>query len=222
MLRLAKLFKIVRELFKLFYGTADSGYIPNSSMPHPALPTTPVIHEPGAAVTQSDKVLIKRTLYEMTVTDNSALQAKNRVLTEAQVLKLAQVDQLLCQIEAILGYPVTVNSGYRCPELNGSIPGAAVKSQHMLCEAVDADRAGVPATAATVEEMFQKVWAAAKEKKIAFGQLIVETAKRPYGQVYWLHVSLGHPYRDPAKCGQVLRMVQGPTGAFVYTMVGQV
>jgi hypothetical protein len=216
-----KLLEIAIEIFKYLMGTAEKGYIPNSAMPHPALPAQPVARG-GEAKAQTDRLLIKRTLYHMTVTDNTALQAKNRVLTEAQVLKLTQVDQLMCQVEVILGQNVNVHSGYRSPELNGVTPGSAKKSQHMLCEACDWSIEGAPGTAEAVEIPFQKIWAAAKEGRIKFGQLIVETADRSYGKVYWIHISLGLPYRDPARCGEVLRMVPGPDGKPVYTLIGKV
>lgn len=220
MIKILKFLEIAREVYKFLSGTAESGYIPNSEMPHPSLPPRPV--NTGGAVAQLDRRLVKRTLYQMTVTDNAPLQAKNRVLTQAQVLKLTQVDQLMCQVEAILGQEADVHSGYRSPELNGVTPGSATKSQHMLCEACDWSIKGQPGTAESVEVPFQKLWAAAKEGKIAFGQLIVETANRSYGKVYWIHISLGRPYRDPARCGEVLRMVPGADGKPVYTMIGKV
>jgi len=216
-----KLLEIVIEIFKYLMGTAEKGYIPNSEMPHPTLPILPVARS-GDAVSRPDKLLIKRTLYQMTVTDNAALQAKNRVLTEAQVLKLTQVDQLMCQVEAILGQEIDAHSGYRSPELNGATPGSAKKSQHMLCEACDWSIKGAPGTAESVEVPFQKLWASAKEGKLKFGQLIVERANRSYGVVYWIHISLGAPYRDPARCGEVLRMVPDADGKPVYTVIGRV
>jgi len=35
------------------------------------------------------------------------------------------------------GRPITVNSGYRCPEYNAKISGSSKKSQHMLGKASD-------------------------------------------------------------------------------------
>ena len=35
------------------------------------------------------------------------------------------------------GRPITVNSGYRCPEYNAKISGSSKKSQHMLGKAAD-------------------------------------------------------------------------------------
>jgi Peptidase M15 len=50
------------------------------------------------------------------------------------------LDQLLVplnQIRAAWGKPMTVNSGWRPPSINGSTPGAAAHSKHMLGLAAD-------------------------------------------------------------------------------------
>jgi hypothetical protein len=40
------------------------------------------------------------------------------------------------------------------------------------------------------------------ESGLPFGQAIIEKRGTPHWS--WIHVSLGAPYRDPGKCGQVL------------------
>jgi hypothetical protein len=72
----------------------------------------------------------------------------------------------------------------------------------------------------SIEAAFQKVLAAAKAGQIKFGQLIVEQAQRGYSKSIWVHVSIGRPYRDPARCGEVMRMVE-KDGKPVYTRVEQ-
>lgn len=145
------------------------------------------------------------SLYELTKTANPALQAANRDLTNEQIGKLGEVALILEACREVVGVPLNVHSGYRAPALNGATPGSSKTSQHPLCEAAD----WVPAGELTVEDAFQKVWAAARASQIRFGQLIVEQAARDYGVVQWVHISLGRPYRDPARCGEVLRMVDG-------------
>lgn len=48
--------------------------------------------------------------------------------------------RILCdgleRIRSVLGYPIHINSGYRCPELNKAIGGAA-NSQHVTGNAAD-------------------------------------------------------------------------------------
>jgi zinc D-Ala-D-Ala carboxypeptidase len=41
------------------------------------------------------------------------------------------------QVRTILGAPIHVNSGYRCPQLNGQTPGSAKASAHMSALACD-------------------------------------------------------------------------------------
>lgn len=148
-------------------------------------------------------------LYEMTVTSNSALQQENRTLTAMQITKLGELALLMETVREICGDPISIHSGYRSPSLNAATAGSALHSQHMLCEAADWSIAGAPGTAEAVEGPFQKVLSAAKSGQIKFGQLIIESAARDYGSVYWVHISLGAPYRDQSRCGEVLRMENG-------------
>jgi hypothetical protein len=216
----AKLVELFVGIFRVLNGTSEEGYIPQSAMPRvrtPAIPALAPAPAPRPAIIVPDRKLVRRTLYQLTVTSNAALQAKNRMLTQEQIDKLLAVDTLLCRAEDLIGKRLVANSGYRCPELNGVTPGSATHSQHMLCEAADVHEDGSADTAAGVEDAFQKLWKFGRLKKFLFGQLIVETAQRSYGRVFWLHLSLGAPYRDPKRCGQVLRMQNG-----VYTMIGKV
>ncbi len=54
--------------------------------------------------------------------------------TAARLEVLAE--KLLDPVRELWGAPLTVNSGYRCPELNRAVGGAAT-SQHLLGEAAD-------------------------------------------------------------------------------------
>jgi hypothetical protein len=214
----AKLVELLIGIFRVLTGTSGEGYIPQGAMPRARPPAIPALAPaPRPAIVAPDRKLMRRTLYQLTVTSNAALQAKNRMLTPEQIDKLLAVDTLLCRAEDLIGKRLVANSGYRCPELNGVTPGSATHSQHMLCEAADVHEDGSADTAAGVEDAFQKLWKFGRLKKFLFGQLIVETAQRSYGRVFWLHLSLGAPYRDPKRCGQVLRMQNG-----VYTMIGKV
>jgi hypothetical protein len=216
------LIEMGRGIFRVLTGTSDSGYVPQNPRPPvipnlaPAPPSAikPVIPVPAAV---TDRLLVRHTLFQLTTTSNAVLQAENRVLTPEQVGKLMAVDQLLAQAADLIGKNLVVNSGYRCPKLNDATPGHAVHSQHMLCEAADVHEDGSADTAAGVEDAFQKLWLAALRGKFKFGQMIVENAARSYGRAFWLHLSLGRPYRDPVRCGQVLRMKNG-----VYTLIATV
>lgn len=144
------------------------------------------------------------SLFELTKTNNIALQAQNRILTLDQIAKLKQVAMLLQVLSGILNVPLTVNSGYRCPQLNKATNGSSLTSQHLKCEAADVFPEGMP-----IADAFVCLRAAAKLNKFSFGQLILEEAHRDYGTVQWIHISLGSPYRDFARCGEILLMKNG-------------
>ena len=97
---------------------------------------------------------------------------------EAENLK-ALVDNVLDPLRDWYGKPVYVNSGYRCPQLNRAVGGAA-DSQHLKGEAADIT-AGSPAEN---RRLFNYIM-----RYLPFDQLIDERD----GQ--WVHVS----YRSPAE-----------------------
>jgi hypothetical protein len=212
--RLGELIEIAKGIFKVLKGTEADGYIPQGKNPEPdAAPDTV-----DAPLPRTDFDLSKNFgLFELTKTNNAALQAKNRILTHAQMAKLQELALLMEKVRTIMGCAIEVHSGYRCPDLNTATTGAAKKSQHMLCEACDWSPVG-PDSEASVEAAFQKVLDAAKRGEIKFGQLIVEKAQRGFSKSVWVHISLGLPYRDPARCGEAMRMVE-KDGAQVYTLV---
>lgn len=143
------------------------------------------------------------TLFELTATTHTALQVTNRIVTWDQIQKLKQVSLLLELVRSVLNVPLVIHSGYRCPELN-KLVGSSVNSQHLKCEAVDFVSTGLG-----LVEAFGRLRTAAKLKKFDFGQLIYEKAERAYGTTEWLHISLGVPHRDQARCSQVLTMNDG-------------
>jgi len=90
-------------------------------------------------------------------------------------------NQVLEPLRQHLGTPVIISSGYRCPELNRLVGGAA-NSQHMTGEAADIILAAtVPgSSAAGLKESF--IWLADTTR---FDQLILETTST----ARWIHVS---------------------------------
>lgn len=143
------------------------------------------------------------SLYELTRTDRAQFQAENRVLNDYQISKLTKLAELLEQVRIILGVPLIIHSAYRCPALNATL-GSRDNSQHLRSEAADFVPKGLDLPMA-----FSTLRKAAKEGKIAFGQLIYEKAERSYGTVEWLHISLGAPFRTDGECGQALSMTDG-------------
>lgn len=169
---------------------------------------------PDEPQTQIDKKLTPHfCLYELTQTSHAQFQYENRKLSANQVGKLFQVAQLLEEVRTLLGVPLIVHSGYRCPNVNNAV-GSTNKSQHLLCEAADFS----PEGAKTYEDhkaAWDKIRVAAEQKKLSFGQLILEEAGRDYGTAVWVHISLGSPYRPQEKDNEVLTMQNGK-----YVMVG--
>jgi zinc D-Ala-D-Ala carboxypeptidase len=145
------------------------------------------------------------TLYDLTATSHFQYQEMNRQINDFQIGKLRSVAELAEALWVFLDAPLVASSGYRCPALNQAV-GSSPRSQHLLCEAIDMIPKGM-----AVEDAFKKLRQAAKEKKFFFGQLIYEKAARSYagGVVEWIHVSLGPPYRDPTRCGEILTMNDG-------------
>lgn len=75
------------------------------------------------------KELTKSSTAEANGIDNTPTQEVERNLT-------ALVDNVLDGVRAIYGKPITVNSGYRCPELNKAVGGSAT-SDHVKGFAAD-------------------------------------------------------------------------------------
>lgn len=81
------------------------------------------------------------------------------------------------RVRSVVGAPIVVSSGYRCPQLNkrtGGVPG----SQHVRAEAADITAPGM-----TAAQLAQRIMANAS--KVEYDQLILEYP----AQNGWVHVS---------------------------------
>lgn len=117
------------------------------------------------------------SLEELTITSNKELKATNQVQAEKQLGKMYMLAGFAERVREIVGRPLIITSGYRCPALNKAVGGAA-SSQHKLAEAIDFKCKGL-----TNEQIACKI--AASDLK--FQQLIIEHSKG----VAWIHVSIG-------------------------------
>lgn len=137
------------------------------------------------------------TLSELSHTGQAAYAAQNAHEAELhQDVLRAVCDLLLEPIRAHFG-PVTIHSGYRCPELNAAI-GGAKSSQHMKGEAADFHVAG---------HSLEEVWTWIRDSSgIQVGQCLLEGHG---GAPTWIHISLGAPYRIASKCGQFIVVKDG-------------
>lgn len=95
------------------------------------------------------------------------------------------ITRLLDPVRERWGKPITVNSGFRCPVLNGKV-GGAPNSRHIKGEAADIT-AGSPQEN---EKLFDMIVAMQKAGEIQFDQLIDEKGYR------WLHVSYSAANRN--------------------------
>lgn len=153
---------------------------------------------------------------ELTVTSNEKLQAANR---EAAMAYLPSLKALALLLEwARDGKPLKVNSAFRSAALNKATVGSSPTSQHPMGQAADISRPGSSSNA-----LFEDLRARLRADKRAFGQLIHESARRDYGDVFWVHISLGANFWKPERCGEVLTKHDDPkTGKAVFTPVEKI
>ena len=155
------------------------------------------------------------SLYQLTATSHADLQEANRNAPESEDARAAALANLLETCRTILGCDLDVHSGRRYLELNKRV-GGSDKSQHLKFEAADFSPQG-PDTEATVTDAWQKLVNAARAGRLQFGQLIVENQAGREGRSFWIHVSLGAPYRAKNRCGEVLAMKDGK-----FTVIAQI
>ena len=158
----------------------------------------------------SDQLTPHFSFEEMTRTDNAGLQEVNRNQAATFRTALLATAQLMEKIREWSG-PLLVHSAFRCPALNGAVGGVS-HSQHLLGQACDFSLCGEQ-TAEAVNGLFEKVREFLRAQHIPFGQLIRER----WSGAGWVHISLGQPWREADKCGEVLTMDGG-----TYTMLEKI
>lgn len=120
---------------------------------------------------------------ELTKTDSTDLQARNRAEAVLSYFKLRRVARELLQpIRDGIGQPITISSGYRGKTLNELVRGSAT-SQHCKGEAVDFWVRGYDSRAGQLQVMR---WV--QENGIKFGQLLIERG--------CIHISLPRGVND--------------------------
>lgn len=131
------------------------------------------------------------TIEELTRSDTATAKGIDNTPTPEIKANLERlVDKVLDGLREIYGKPITVNSGYRCPELNKAVGGSKT-SDHMNGFSVDI-------TASCKKEnaiLFQII-----KDNFDFDQLIWEKGNSEYPD--WVHVS----YNPNRLRKQVLKM----------------
>lgn len=104
---------------------------------------------------------------------------KNTIPEQYRANIVALVTEVLQPVRDKLGFPITVTSGYRCPELNAVVNGVA-RSQHIVGQAADLQcfEGGKFSVART-----RALFAALAEMDV--DQLLYERS----GKSVWVHVS---------------------------------
>jgi uncharacterized protein YcbK (DUF882 family) len=132
------------------------------------------------------------TQAELTASDIARARGIDNTPPPSVLPKLAALaNKLLNPVREMWGAPIRVNSGYRSPDVNKAVDGAA-GSQHIKGEAADITTGTVTGN----KILFDKMVAAQKRGEIAFDQLIDEKGYR------WLHVS----YRASGNRNQILHL----------------
>jgi hypothetical protein len=114
------------------------------------------------------------TLEEMTVSESAERLGISNEPTPAIIARLTFTATQMEKVRNLLGKPISVNSGYRSPELNAAIGGAPT-SQHTKGEACDfiCPAFGTPKD---IARLLQMNW-----NELQYDQLIFEGS--------WVHVS---------------------------------
>ena len=126
------------------------------------------------------------TLDELTHSDLATRKGISNDPTPDVISNLSRLAELLEQVRKHFGKPISINSGYRSPELNQAV-GGQKKSQHLLGCAADI-RVSVMTTYEIVKAIIQT--------DIQFDQMIREFDS-------WVHISVPNTPQDTPK-NQVL------------------
>lgn len=136
------------------------------------------------------------TISELLYSANHWKRIWNKTTPEIEQNLTALVAVVLDPLREKWGKPITVNSGYRCPELNRAVGGVAT-SQHLKGEAADICAATRKETAKLGRLLVSMG---------TFDQVIFEQSNKECTEAEWIHVSwkrVGENRR------QVLRLVSG-------------
>lgn|SRR5574344_320874 len=125
------------------------------------------------------------TLEELYASDTANRKGINNYPPESMMGCIKELAELLQKIRDKYGFPIHVNSGYRCLALNNAVGGSKT-SQHVVGQAADIVATGGRTNAC----LFSVIKSMIDSGEIRVGQLIWEygTKKEPN----WVHVSL--PY----------------------------
>jgi len=165
--------------------------------PVPVIPVVPVTLQSDSTNVTSIVIGISYQLSShftyglMTKTEHREMLEKNRDQGKRYIDHLSLLcNNVLEPVWTLIG-PISINSCFRCPDLNSAI-GGAKNSQHLVAEAADTEYAGI-----TLQEAFNKI---AFSNSIPYSQIIIEWG--------WIHIGLIDNVLYPGKIGQKLIATQ--------------
>lgn len=135
------------------------------------------------------------TLDELLISENGQRLGIDNTPPDGVFLNLIQLANFLEDVRVLLGHPILISSGYRCPALNKAIGGAA-KSHHMLGMAADFICPGFGSPLDVCQ-------------KIASSGLQYDQCIHEFGR--WVHLGI-----DPAPRRENLTARRGVDGRTVY------
>ena len=115
---------------------------------------------------------------ELAGTSNEKYKKLNILKAQDQMGKMYMLAGFAERVREIIGKPMIITSGYRCPELNKAI-GGALTSQHIFCEAIDFVVKGM-----STQDIFNKI----VTSDLKYNQIIIERNSKGS---QWVHVSIG-------------------------------
>ena len=116
------------------------------------------------------------SLAELTYSNTAKARGIDNTLPPYLMRNAQALAERLQLIRDVLRAPITISSGYRCPELNKAV-GGTKSSQHQLCLAADIHAKGY-----TAQELFKLI----SGSNFGFDQLILEKI----GGKEWVHISV--------------------------------
>ena len=126
------------------------------------------------------------SLEELTHSDLALRKGIKNDPTSDVISNLTRLAELLEQVRKYLNKPISINSGYRCPELNQAVGGQKA-SQHLLGCAADIRVSGM-----TPDEVVKAII----QTDIQFDQMIREFDS-------WVHISVANTEQETPR-NQVL------------------
>ena len=120
------------------------------------------------------------TLEELFFSDTAARKGIDNTPSPAVQVTLGATAKAMDEVRQLLGHPVRVLSGYRCPRLNTAVGGAKT-SAHLTGNALDF----ICPQFGTVRQVFDAIRASG----LQFDQLIIERPDSVNGG--WVHIAFG-------------------------------